>query len=297
MSQPTLDPAFAAYLREEPKISYVQPDDPWLTRHVISTVEHLFGRGQIESIYKSLKHGPFSVEKFFTEAFSSTQIARQYLGADLTAIPSTGPLVFVANHPFGIVDGMALCDMALKARGDFRILIHSLLCQDKDLAPYFLPVDFNTTKQAMKNNIRAKKVAQDCLEKNIPVLIFPSGFVSTANKRGFGDVVDAPWTTFAAKLIRDAQAGVVPVYFPGQNRRAFHLASHIAEPLRMAMMLSEARNRFGKPLNAVVGNTLPWSSLGQFESRQTLTEHLYNQVQALAFHNVAQHPASVVAPS
>jgi putative hemolysin len=106
--------------------------------------------------------------------------------------------------------------------------------------------------------------------------------VSTADKKGFGDVVDAPWTTFAAKLIRDAQASVLPVYFPGQNRRAFHLASHIAEPLRMALLLSEARNRFDKPLEAVIGNTLEWEKLSRFENRQALTNHLYQQVQALA---------------
>jgi putative hemolysin len=134
----------------------------------------------------------------------------------------------------------------------------------------------------LKNNIRVKKVAQDCLADNIPILIFPSGFVSTADKKGFGDVVDAPWTTFAAKLIRDAQASVLPVYFPGQNRRAFHLASHIAEPLRMALLLSEARNRFDKPLEAVIGNTLEWEKLSRFENRQALTNHLYQQVQALA---------------
>ena len=84
-----------------------------------------------------------------------------------------------------------------------------------------------------------------------------------SGKKGFGSVVDAPWTTFAAKLIYDAQGSVVPVYFPGRNRRAFHLASHIAEPLRMALLLSEARHRFRKPLDAVVGNTLGWETLSQ----------------------------------
>jgi putative hemolysin len=279
---PEVDPAFAAYLRDEPKITYVQPDDPWLTRQLISTVERLFGRRQIEDIYHNLKRGPFDVHSFFALAFEKTNIERRYDSTKLKTIPRTGPLVFVANHPFGIVDGMALCDMALQARGDFRILINSLLCQDKDLAPYFLPIDFSPTKEALKNNIRVKKVAQDCLADNIPILIFPSGFVSTADKKGFGDVVDAPWTTFAAKLIRDAQASVLPVYFPGQNRRAFHLASHIAEPLRMALLLSEARNRFDKPLEAVIGNTLEWEKLSRFENRQALTNHLYQQVQALA---------------
>mgnify|MGYP001455457541 FL=1 len=177
MSAPELDPAFAAYVREDPKISYVQPDDPWLTRHVISAIEHAFGRKHIERIYKNLKEGPFDVARFFDEAFNATRIERRYCGVDPATISDEGPLVFVANHPFGIVDGLALCDIALRARGDFRIMIHSLLCQDKDLAPYFLPVDFNLTKAAMKNNIRAKKVAQDCLERDIPILIFPSGFV------------------------------------------------------------------------------------------------------------------------
>jgi len=279
---PQVDPAFAAYIRDEPKITYVQPEDPWLTRQLISTVERLFGRKQIETIYQNLKRGPFDIHRFFEMAFEKTDIERRYNGVKLSEIPETGPLVFVANHPFGIIDGMALCDMALQARGDFRILINSLLCQDRDLAPYFLPIDFSPTKDALKNNIQVKKVAQDCVADNIPILIFPSGFVSTADKGGFGNVIDAPWTTFAAKLIRDAQANVLPVYFPGQNRRAFHLASHIAEPLRMALLLSEARNRFHKPLEAIIGDVLAWEELSRFANRQALTDYLYQQVQILA---------------
>ena len=112
-------------------------------------------------------------------------------------------------------------------------------------------------------------------------------------------MVDAPWTTFAAKLIRDAQASVVPVYFPGRNRRAFRLASHIAEPLRMALLLSEARHRFRKPLDAVVGNTLGRKTLSQYDNRQSLTDYLYDQVQSLAdtlpYTNVADHPTRLLA--
>ncbi|MDG2145506.1 MAG: hemolysin, partial [Porticoccaceae bacterium] len=156
------------------------------------------------------------------------------------------------------------------------------LCRDRDLAPYFLPIDFHETKAAVKNNLHTKKLAQECLKEDIPLLIFPSGFVSTADCKGFGTVVDAPWTTFAAKLIRDAQATVVPVHFAGQNSRIFHVASHISEPLRMALLLKEASNKFGSKIDAEIGNPLPWSDLENIGDRQELTTYLYNQVRSLA---------------
>ena len=239
MNQAQLDPKFETYLRDDPRISFAQPDDPWLIRQFITSIEVLFGRRKIESIYRELKRHPFAVEEFFDAAFIATGIQPQFNPQQVQKIPKQGPLVFVANHPFGVVDGMALCKMALKARGNFRILIHAMLCQDRDLAAYFLPIDFRETKAALKNNIHAKRLALEYLNQDIPILIFPSGLASTADRKGFGRVIDAPWTTFAAKLIRDANATVVPVYFHGQNSRRFHLASHVAEPLRMALLLNE----------------------------------------------------------
>jgi putative hemolysin len=282
MNQAQLDPKFETYLRDDPRISYAQPDDPWLIRQFITSIEVLFGRRKIESIYRELKRHPFAVEEFFDAAFTATGIQPQFNPQQVQKIPKQGPLVFVANHPFGVVDGMALCKMALQARGNFRILIHAMLCQDRDLAAYFLPIDFRETKAALKNNIHAKRLALEYLNQDIPILIFPSGLVSTADRKGFGRVVDAPWTTFAAKLIRDANATVVPVYFHGQNSRRFHLASHVAEPLRMALLLNEVLKKFGHSVPAEIGDPLPWGTLEEFNSRQALTDYLYQKVQALA---------------
>ena len=277
-----LNSEFSDYIQDKPTISYVQPTDPWLVQKFISGVEILFGRKKLESIYDDLKKQPFDVLSFFTSALKATQIESCYDTQKLDVLPKRGPLVFVANHPFGVVDGLVLCDIAIKARGNFRILINSLLCRDRDLAPYFLPIDFHETKAAVKNNLHTKKLAQECLKEDIPLLTFPSGFVSTADRKGFGTVVDAPWKTFAAKLIRDAQATVVPVHFAGQNSRIFHVASHISEPLRMALLLKEASNKFGSKIDAEIGNPLPWSDLENIGDRQELTTYLYNQVRSLA---------------
>ena len=270
------------YVQDRPTISYVQPSDPWLVQKLISSIEVLFGRRKIEAIYDELKQQPFDVGCFFSSALRATNIQSCYDQKQLDSIPSKGPLVFVANHPFGVVDGLVLCDLAVKARGNFRILINAMLCRDKDLTPYFLPIDFSESKRAIKNNLRTKKLAQECLAEDIPLLIFPSGFVSTADHKGFGKVVDAPWTTFAAKLILDAQATVVPIYFRGQNSRLFHIASHIAEPLRMALLLHEASNKFGKRVVTEIGDPVHWAQLNAVGGRQALTSFLYNQVQSLA---------------
>ena len=281
MSFAHVDPQFRSYLREPPRISYTNPDDTWLVRHFVSSIEILFGRNKIEAVYNNLKDEQFNLTTFFSSALKETKITAKYDLEKLQAVPKTGPLMFVANHPFGVVDGIVLCDMALRVRGDLRIMLHSLLCQDSQLAQFFLPIDFQETKQALKTNIRSKQLALEFLSQDIPVLIFPSGMVSTADKFGFGTVRDAPWTTFAAKIIREARATVVPIFFHGQNSRKFHVASHIGEPFRMAMLVHEAINKFGKTVEIEIGEPLTWERLADRGGRQQLTDYLYQKVQSL----------------
>ena len=133
----------------------------------------------------------------------------------------------------------------------------------------------------MKNNVAMGRRAREAMAADIPVLIFPSGFVSTAGKLGTGQAVEAPWTTFAAKLISDARASVVPVFFHGQNSRAFHIASHLSESLRMAFLIREAKARFGTRFDVTIGDTLPYESLEGIGGRKALTRYLYDAVQQL----------------
>ncbi|MEP1555063.1 lysophospholipid acyltransferase family protein [Paraglaciecola sp.] len=282
MKSASIDPEFLSYLRDPPRLTYSQADDGWVRRKLVSSLEALMGRKEIEAVYKRLKGDDFNIESFFGDALSEMKISADFDEQQLKAIPKTGPLMFVANHPFGVVDGLILCDLAAKVRGDLRIMLNSQLFQDKDLAPYFLPIDFSNTKSAIRTNIRSKQLALEHLSQDLPVLIFPSGMVSTATRFGFGEVKDGPWTTFAAKIIKEAQATVVPCFFHGRNSRKFHVASHIAEPLRMALLMHEALKRRDQKVRVEIGSPMSWQQLSKQGDRKRLTKYLYGQVQALS---------------
>ncbi|EAQ97262.1 lysophospholipid acyltransferase family protein [Congregibacter litoralis] len=266
------------YVRAQPSLSYAQPSDPWLTRRCISFLEVLLGRRRIEAIYYELKRRPFHQTTFFSEALDAINVNVDMDMRRLLDAPKNGPLVILANHPFGIVDGLILCNIAAQLRSDFRIMLNAMLCQDSDLAPHFLPIDFQSNKAALQNNIQSKKLALSALKDNIPLLIFPSGMVSTADKFGFGQSHDGTWTTFAAKLIQQSEATVLPVYFHGQNSRKFHVASHVALPLRMAMLMHEALKKCGDTVRVDLGDPLPWETLSRYGSRLSLTQFLYSHV-------------------
>ncbi|MEO1327581.1 MAG: lysophospholipid acyltransferase family protein [Pseudomonadota bacterium] len=266
----------------KPTISYAGPDDPWIKRTFISAIEASMGRRRVERIYHDLKRD-FSPLHFFGEALRHGDVDIAWSGTPIDRVPSTGPLVIIANHPFGVIDGLVLCDLAMRLRGDFRVLINSLLCRDQDLDPYFLPIDFSGTREAAKTNVSSRREAHNALANDIPVLIFPAGGISTARSRfGFGRVQELPWNTFVAKLIQQHRATVLPIYFHGQNSRKFHIASNVSETFRMALLIHEVRNKLGKQIRVTLGEPISYDSVAHIESRHALTDHLYHAVMQLA---------------
>ncbi|MDG0981029.1 MAG: lysophospholipid acyltransferase family protein [Halieaceae bacterium] len=278
----TLDPAFEFYVKDQPGLSYEDPTSKWLVRMITRHLESLMGRPKLEGLYHRIKAQTPDARSFFKEALSASDIRINVDKTPLQQVDPAQPVLFIANHPFGVIDGLIMCNLALELAGNFRVVINSLLCQDRELAEHFLPIDFSGTKDAAKRNIRAKQLAHEALENRIPLILFPSGMVSTANQMGFGKVYDAPWSTFVAKLVTKSQPTIVPVYFEGQNSRPFHLASHIAEPLRMAMLLREALKRFGSEINLTIGQPMQSQDYCHQVTRHNLTQRLYEQVQSLA---------------
>lgn len=184
-------------------------------------------------------------------------VERYGLGLDvvqgsLDNIPQNGPLIVIANHPYGILDGLMLGHILSVARGDFRILAHKIFRKAEELDRIILPVDFSETKDAVMTNIETRKTAMSYLAGGGAIGIFPGGTVSTATKP-FSRPMDPGWRTFTARLIAKSDAAVVPIYFDGHTSRLFQLASHMHNTLRMGLLIQEFRRRVNTPVRVSIG--------------------------------------------
>lgn len=263
----------------EALLTYADPRDPRLTQAVIRSVEVLSGQPRLAKQYERVKArttnrpGTPDPGAFFAEALNELdiEVAYEFLGAPP---PAEGPVVFVANHPFGVVDGLALCRLALEQRGSVKIMIHRALFKDPALQPFMLPVDFEGSREAAKRNIAVRDEAIAFLRGGGTVAVFPGGGISTASQP-FGPATDLEWKLLPAKLIQVTRATVVPVFFPGQNSALFQIASQISQTLRLSLVIREVRNKRGRPLAVRVGAPIPFDALPEAKKdRKELTEHL-----------------------
>ena len=176
--------------------------------------------------------------------------------SQLDRIPKEGPVIVVANHPHGMVDGMIFADLIGRVRPDYRILTRSLLTVIDEVAgSYMIAVPFAHDPDALQKGIAMRAAAMKHLKDGGVVALFPSGSVATS-ETFFGPAVEEEWNVFTAALIRRSGATVVPMHFPGQNSRAYQIANKLSPILRQGLLLHEIVHSLNKPQGPVVGEPL-----------------------------------------
>ncbi len=263
-------------------ISYVQSSDSWLKRWLVNGIEVATGRNKLTEIYRLLQQEPFETPGFFSRGIQLGGLNLDYNRADEQLIPRDGPLVFIANHPFGIADGLILCELAARLRGDFRILLNNRLMKDENLNQFFLPIDFDGTREATRRNVSTKREAEALLKRGGTLIVFPAGGVATRWRFGLGPLEDLPWTTFTAKLVMQSRATVVPLYFEGENSWLFHLASNVSESARLSLFIHEVTRQINTTIRFTLGKPIAYESFEHITSRKVLTDALQSSVEGLA---------------
>jgi len=184
----------------------------------------------------------------------------------LENIPAEGPIIVVANHPYGILDGLMLGHiLSLRRGGDFKILANHVFRKAPDLERSILPISFDDTKAALKENIKTRSRALEYLADGGAVAVFPGGTVSTAPGLR-KPALDPQWRNFTAKMIAKSDATVIPIFFEGRNSRLFQLASRLHTTLRLGLLIREFKSRVNTPVRVAIGKPIARSTLDQFRS-------------------------------
>lgn len=235
-------------------LSYAGSFDSPVQRGIIRSIEMMTGKIKIGRLVRQFEREgiPQGLE-VFTRVLSTMGIALETPQAELDHIPKTGPVVLVANHPHGLMDGIVFAELVGRIRPDFRILTRSLLTGlDEEATRYLIPVPFPHQSDAQEKMVEMRKQAMAFLGEGGLIALFPSGVVASSQTM-FGPAVEAPWNAFTAKMIRKSGATVVPMHFLGSNSRAYQMANQVSATLRQGLLIHEIARAVNKPMAPVIG--------------------------------------------
>src|SRR5699024_3205751 len=149
--------------------------------------------------------------------------------------------IAVANHPLGMIDGMILMKILIDKRPDFKVMANFLLNRLDPLKPYILPVNPFEDRKQLASSLSGIRATLKHVQAGKPFGIFPAGEVSTTKIDK--NIVDRPWMLEAVKLIQRAKVPIVPIYFHGNNSKAFYRLAKVSDALRTVKLPSEMVSR------------------------------------------------------
>ena len=166
-SDGTIDFSYAATFRSRPR------------RIAARAIERVSGQRRLKRLYEHYRAHPRPGEPFWEAAIRLMQLDVRHDAEQLANIPAAGPLVIVANHPFGVLDGLVLCALIGRVRRDFKLLVHAALYQAPEAMPDLLPLDFSGGRNAARTILESRAAAMSHLKTGGCLLVFPAGGVAT----------------------------------------------------------------------------------------------------------------------
>ncbi|SHG81368.1 lysophospholipid acyltransferase family protein [Cognatishimia maritima] len=265
-SQATPDTDGETYDRRQ--LTYANSfDDNW-TSTAIKTIEWFTGKITILRMVNKFErmNADHRGQQFWAGALGVMGVKLTTPQDQIENIPTEGPVVVVANHPHGLVDGMVLAELIGRRREDYRILTRSVLTGlDEAATSFMIPVPFPHDPEAQRKMVEMRAKAMDFLKAGGVVALFPSGVVSSSDT-WFGPVIEREWNVFTAQLIRRSGARVVPIYFPGQNSRWYQIANRVSAVLRQGLLLHEIVKSCNRPQGPVIGKPLTEAQMEQLQT-------------------------------
>jgi len=237
-----------------------------------SQLERMLSIDKLNNAYDQVV-GDQESRTFFHACLKILEVSPNVSLTDLSKIPASGPVVVVANHPFGGLDGIVLAAILSEVRDDIKILGNFIIQNIPAIHKWNIPVDPFGNKESIQRNSAAIRAAINWVKQGGLLITFPAGEVShlfLSKSR----VVDMKWSPHTAAIIRHCRATTVPVYFPGRNSNFFQLMGMFNPRLRTLLLPRELIGKHSTPIEALVGKPIPWSMLEHFQNDTEITNYI-----------------------
>jgi len=241
----------------------------------IMITELLTGKLKLKKLYDEYLSENRPPQLFWDDAVTKLDLKLITNFKKNSFIPSKGKLIIIANHAFGVADGVSICSVLSKVRQDYKMVTHKVLRQADAVKDKILPIDFNETKEALLTNINTRKEAEKVLLNDGVIVLFPSGRIATKknlNKNTKAD--DGEWKQWVSKLILKTKSPVLPIFFDGQNSQWYHMANKLGLTFRYSLCMYELKRKIGDSINMYFGSIISYEDLAEIGDIKEITLHL-----------------------
>ena len=256
-----------------PIFSFADAEMGPIASHIIRSVEKISGQPKIRKLYFDYVDDDLPAANFWSDALDRLGITIDLSREDGAFIPANGPVVAVANHPYGVIDGLVLCSLMSQVRSDYKIITHRVLRQAPATRDMILPIDFDETESALATNLETRIAATQHLKNDGAVIIFPAGSISLAPKL-VGDAYDIEWKSFAAKLATHRNTVTVPFLFDGRNSVLFQAARRLSQTLGYSLMFREICKLMGTTVSLTMRKPVNSEELRKIGNRKEVARYL-----------------------
>mgnify|MGYP001163954287 FL=1 len=241
----------------------------------IMIIELLTGKLKLKKLYDEYLIENRPPQYFWDDAVSKLDFKLQTNFQEGSYIPTKGKLIVIANHAFGVADGVSICSVISKVRQDYKMVTHKVLRQADAVKNKILPIDFNETKEAILTNINTRKEAEKVLLNNGVLVLFPSGRIATKkNLKKNTKADDGEWKQWVSKLILKTKSPVLPIFFDGQNSQWYHIANKLGLTFRYSLCMYELKRKIGDNIYMYFGSLISYDELMKIGEIRKITSYL-----------------------
>ena len=227
---------------------------------------------ELQNLYRQICSQPASIP-FWDCLLNSLGISYQVSHEDLLQIPKSGPLVVIANHPFGAVEGLVLGSLLRSVRTDVKILSNSILEPIFELQDLFICLDPFGGKDAIRRNFQPLRNDIRWLENGGVLAAFPAGEVAHFRLDCIA-TTDPNWKDTIPRIARKLGFSVLPVFFPGNNSLTFQILGLLHPKVRTALLAREMLNKGDRSLEVRIGRMILPERIRKFDTDSEATEYL-----------------------